>query len=138
MTIDAIYELFIWDESLTDELYEERVIKGVNEAKHCKYLFPFLQPIIPGESKTIWEPCSKVVAAKTDEELKPYLYLIFEWLQDMNWPGAWVIFERLSKMTFSTLKEELEYSKQRTEREKDTLWYKNLDDFEKNLLNNSK
>lgn len=32
---------------------------------------------------------------KSDEELEPYLISLFEWVQDMNWPGATLIFNRL-------------------------------------------
>ena len=111
MTLDEIYESFIWDASYTNEEYESKIAIGINEAKNYKYLYPFIQPLIPGKSKCIWEPCARIVALKSDEELKPYLYLLFEWLQDLNWPGAYVIFDRLLKMPFSLLENELKHCK---------------------------
>lgn len=131
MTIDDIYESFIWDESYTKEEYEAKIAIGINEAKKYKYLYPFIQPAIPEKRKCIWEPCAKVIALKTDEELKPYLYLLFEWFQDMNWPGAWTIFDRLAKMPFDMLEEEYIHSRKRAERDNDTLWLMALDDFKK-------
>ena len=80
MTLDEIYESFIWDASYTVEEYESKISVGINEAKKYKYLYPFIQPVIPEKSKSIWEPCAKVIALKSDEELKPYLCLLFEWL----------------------------------------------------------
>lgn len=131
MTLDEIYESFIWDQAYSDEEYEAKIAIGINEAKKYKYIYPFIQPVIPEISKCIWEPCAQVIALKTDEELKPYLFLLFKWLQDMNWPGAWTIFERLSKMPFSFLEKEYDYSKKRAEKENDTLWLMALDDFKK-------
>ncbi len=47
MTLDDIYELFMWDESYTEEEYNAREAIGIAEAKKYKYLYPFIQPIIP-------------------------------------------------------------------------------------------
>ena len=133
MTLDEIYESFIWEASYTDEEYESNISVGINEAKKFKYLYPFIQPVIPEKSKFIWEPCAKVVALKSDEELKPYLYLLFEWLQDLNWPGAYIIFERLLKMPYALLESELTYCKKRAEKENDELWLMALEDFNKQI-----
>lgn len=133
MTLDDIYESFIWDASYTIEEYETKVSIGINAAKDYKYLYPFIQPVLPENSKCIWEPCAQVIAQRTDRELKPYLFLLFEWLQDMNWPGAWTIFDRLSQMPFCLLEKEYAYSKQRAEKEKDTLWLAALEDFKKQI-----
>lgn len=129
MTLDEIYESFIWDSSYTDEEYESKISAGINEAKSYKYLYPFIQPIIPEGPKCIWEPCARVIALKTDDELKPYLPLLFEWLQDLNWPGAFTIFDRLLKMPYSLLKDDLNHCKLRAEEEKDKLWLMALEHF---------
>ena len=133
MTLDEIYESFIWDASYTDEEYESRIAVGINEAIKYKYLYPFIQPVIPEKSKSIWEPCARIITLKSDEELKPYLYLLFEWLQDLNWPGAYVIFDRLLKMPFVLLEGELNYCKRQAEKENDELWLINLEDFSKQI-----
>ena len=131
MTLDEIYESFFWDASYTNEEYEAKIAIGINEAKKYKYLYPFIQPAIPG--KIIWEPCARVIALKSDEELKPYLYLLFEWLQDLNWPGAYIVFDRLLKMPYALLESELDFCKIRAEKEKDELWLMALDDFSKQI-----
>lgn len=131
MTLDEIYESFFWDASYTNEEYEAKIAIGINEAKKYKYLYPFIQPAIPG--KIIWEPCARVIALKSDEELKPYLYLLFEWLQDLNWPGAYIVFDRLLKMPYALLESELDFCKIRAEKEKDELWLMALDDFSKQM-----
>lgn len=78
LNLDDIYELFIWNPAYTEEEYAEKVAIGINAAKEYKYIYPFIQPILPEIGKCIWEPCAKAVALKTDEELKPYLFLLFE------------------------------------------------------------
>ena len=133
MTLDEIYELFIWDELYTDEEYEARCAKGINEAKKYKYIYPFIQPVIPEKSKWIWEPCAKVVASKTDEELVPYLFLLLEWLKDINWPGAQIIFDRLTEIPFSILEGNYNLCKRQAEHENDTMWLMALKAFEKQV-----
>ena len=92
LTIDDIYDLFTWDASYSDEEYDERVERGIAEARKLRNIYPFIQPIVAGRnSKSAWEPCAKVVALKSDAELEDYLYLLLKWLQDMNWPGADII-----------------------------------------------
>ncbi len=135
MTLDEIYESFLWDPSYSNEEYEARIAVGINEAKKYKYLYPFIQPLIPEmRTSSIWEPCAQVIAQRSDEELKPYLPLLFEWLQDVNWPGAWTIFDRLAEMPFSLLEKDYSYSRQRAEKENDTLWLMALDDLKKRII----
>ena len=97
---------------------------------------PFIQPIIvpPEKSKSVWESCAKVISLKTDEELEPFLYLLFEWLQDMNWPGAYIIFDRLSEIPYSTLELSLNFSIEQAKRGNDELWSLALEDFKKKVL----
>jgi len=133
ITLDEIYESFIWDKSYSDEEYAAKVAVGINEGTKYKYIYPFIQPIIPEIGKALWEPCAKIVASKSDNELKPYLILLFEWLQDMNWPGAWTIFDRLLQIPFSDLEKEYDFCRNKAEREKDDLWLMALDDFKEQV-----
>lgn len=133
MTLDEIYESFIWDASYTHEEYESKIAVGINEAKKYKYLYPFIQPVIPVKSKVIWGPCARVIASKSDEELKPYLFLLLEWLQDVNWPGAYTIVDRLAEMPFSLIESEFNYCKRRAEKENDELWLYGLNELEEKL-----
>ena len=134
MTLDEIYDSFIWDKSYTNEEYEAKISVGINEAKNFKYLYPFIQPIIPG--KLIWEPCARVIALKSDDELEPYLGLLFEWLQDVNWPGAWTIYDRLLKMPFSMLEKTYDYYVRQAVRDSDDLWLSTLKDLKKEITSN--
>ena len=132
LTIDDIYDLFSWDASYSDEEYNARVERGLAEARKLRNIYPFIQPIIvPMEkSKSVWEPCAKVIALKSDEELKPFLCMLFEWLQDMNWPGADIIFNRLTRIPFSKLESDFQLSRKRAEAGDDEVWLEWLEEFE--------
>ena len=87
--IDTLFEML--DERKSIELQEE----AIREARKIKSLSIFMQPI---EYKLSWKNCAKVICEKTDEELNSYTYEMLEWLRDLNWPGAFLIMERLEKM----------------------------------------
>lgn len=71
--------------------------KGISLAKNIKTIIPFIQPLTPKYNKNVWGNCAVILAEKSDEELKPHLIELLEWLQDMNWPGAFRILDRLQK-----------------------------------------
>lgn len=93
-SIDELFEMISWNS--TEEIQQ----KGIAEAKKTKYLSVFIQPI---ESKSVWENCAKILSSKSDSELERYLPELFQWLQDMNWPGADIIYARLKKMPYSEI-----------------------------------
>ena len=71
--------------------------KGVSLAKNIKTIIPFIQPLTPRHNKNVWENCAVIISERSDEELKMHLVELLEWLQDMNWPGAFRILDRLQK-----------------------------------------
>jgi hypothetical protein len=87
--IDKIMDMLDWNESL--EIQE----KGRELAKNIRSINVFLQPGNPGNCKNVWDNCAKILAARSDETLKPYLIDMLEWLEDLNWPGALIILDRL-------------------------------------------
>ena len=128
LTIHDIYDLFAWDASFSNEEYNARVDRGIAEAGKLKNIYPFIQPIVAGRnSKSVWEPCAKVIALKSDEELDDYMYRLLEWLQDMNWPGAEIIFERLSQIPYAKIQDYVEFSIHRAKREQDEIWLDTLE-----------
>jgi len=115
-TIDELYEMLVWGSG--------REEKGIAQAQKMKNLYPFIQPLIlpPERSKAVWENCAKVIISKRDEELKPYLPLLFEWLKDLNWPGAMLIFDRLAQIPFANIKTEYEIKKLQAQKADDAGW----------------
>ena len=71
--------------------------KGIALARNTETILPFIQPLTPEHNKNVWENCAVIIAEKSDEKLRPYLAELLEWVQDMNWPGAFRIMDRLQK-----------------------------------------
>lgn len=92
--IDQIFRMLSWN---NDRQTQEQ---GIHEAKKIKNLSVLIQPI---ESKSIWENCANVLASKSDDELEIYFMDLFRWIQDMNWPGAEIIYDRLEEYHYKKL-----------------------------------
>ena len=95
--IRNIYELLQSDE-------EERVREGVQKADAVKNLSLLIMPPAP---PAVWEVCAQILAKKPDEELEPHLIELLKWLNDLNWPGALTIYERLIVFSGEKLRDPL-------------------------------
>lgn len=101
--------------------------KGISLASNSKDIFPFIQPLTPKHNKNVWENCAVIISQKSDEEIKPYLVELLEWLQDMNWPGALCILDRLRKFSDSnTIFEAINTCIQKAKENRDDVWNSNL------------
>ncbi len=65
--------------------------EGISLARNIETITPFIQPLTPQHNKNVWENCAVIISERSDEEIKPHLPEVLEWLQDMNWPGAFCI-----------------------------------------------
>ncbi len=94
------------------------------EAQQIKYLSVLFQPIPiqPMECKSVWENCAKVIASKSDETLERYVLKMFEWLQDMNHPGAEVIYNRLLEMPLERIAYSFQVSLNQSQALNDKSW----------------
>lgn len=90
--IDEIMSLISWERDATDQE------KGIEEAKDVENINVFLQPRNARFDKNVWENCAIILANREDEELTPYLFELLSWLQDMNWPGASCILDRINRL----------------------------------------
>ena len=90
--IDELFDMLSWDSD------EETQKKGIELAKNVKCYSVFLQPYGEDHSKDVWENCAKILSEYPDETLQYCTLELLEWLEDMNWPGAETIFERLLRM----------------------------------------
>lgn len=71
--------------------------RGRELAGEVKCLSIFMQPGDEGYCKNVWENCALILREKSDKVLRPYLFDLIEWLQDLTWPGALIILERLKE-----------------------------------------
>ena len=117
---DEFYERLSWGNP------EEVQKSAIEEAMSIKNLWLFIQPMVLPNSKAIWENCAKIIAQHSDNELEPYLSQIFEWLQDLNWPGAVIIHNRLLDMDEQMRTKQLAYSQKQAQAANDDEWLFNL------------
>ena len=136
-SIDEIYNLLMWDNQLSNDENKMKAQKGIDAAKQIKNLFPFIQPIIipPEKSKLVWEPCAKVVAMRSDEELLPYMFLLLEWVKDLNWPGALTIYDRITQIPYSSIEFAFKHTRIKAEQTNDSCWLAVLDDLHEDMVN---
>lgn len=89
VNIDYIMNLLDWN---NPERMQE---KGRSLAREVSCINVFLQPCDKKYNKNVWDNCALILSERSDEELRPYLDQLFRWLEDMNWPGAECIYQRL-------------------------------------------
>ena len=118
--IDEIFDMLSWN---SDKNIQK---KGIEEAKKIKHLSVLIQPM---ESKDIWENCAKVLAEKRNDELLPYTIELFKWLQDMNWPGAEIIYDRLKMFSFKAIEPQFDICLSLADKYGDISWKQVLMDF---------
>ena len=76
--IDVIMDMMSWDSD------KEEQKKGIELAKNIKCLDAFVQPNNNVHGKDVWENCALVLSAKSDNDLKPLVFDLLEWLEDIN------------------------------------------------------
>ncbi len=69
--------------------------EGRKLAKNIESLGAFIQPMSIHFNENVWENCALIISERTDRELLRYSGELFMWLQDLNWPGAKCVFDRL-------------------------------------------
>lgn len=91
--IDTIMYLIDWNRSEAEQQ------EGLRMAREVQCIRAFFQPSGPGYCKSVWENCATIICERSDEELMPHIYEMFAWLQDLNWPGALSILQRLLRFS---------------------------------------
>ena len=83
----------------------------------------------------MWDNCAKILAKRPDSDLEPYLYQLFEWLLDMNWPGAFCIWKRLLRYGKSDWYDKvLNACINKSKAIDEEIWLNNLLEFQKQRL----
>lgn len=121
MDVTEILDMIDWSMPL------EIQSKGVLLAKKVETIVPFIQPVTPKYNKNVWENCAVIISEKNDEKLKPHLVELLEWLQDMNWPGAFCILGRLQKyLDNNAIHSAINVCVEKAKELNDEVWEKNL------------
>ena len=124
LDIDTIMDMLDWGNP--EEVQQE----GRRQAQNIRCINAFIQPMNRRQGKNVWENCALILCEKSDIELRPYLVQLLEWLQDLNWPGALYIFNRVRSYSeeecFSSA---LDYSIRVAKLLNDEVWLNTLQDI---------
>lgn len=115
-SILEIYKMLRCYSSYGDQL------KGIKLARELDDLSLIILPSVDGESKYLWDNCARALYEISDERLEPYLSSLLEWLQDLRWPGALIILDRLRGFPPEIIKAPLQFSVQEAIDNKDGAW----------------
>lgn len=119
--INKILNKLDWNMPLEVQMEGRELAKGVDE------LLTFFQPVTTKYNKNVWENCALILEERNDEQLSPYLVQMLEWIQDMNWPGAFIILDRLnSYANMEDLSLALEFCMKKARMLQDEVWEENL------------
>ena len=88
--IEKIYKMLSWSSRFGDQL------QGIKLARNLEDLSLLILPYANGESKSMWENCARALYEISDDRLEKYLPKLLRWLEDLNWPGALIIQDRLT------------------------------------------
>ena len=91
--IDTIMYLINWNRSPAEQT------KGIQMAREVQCIRAFFRPCGPGYSKSVWSNCAIIICERSDDELIPHVFEMLAWLQDLNWPGAYTVLQRLLKFS---------------------------------------
>lgn len=109
--------------------------EGISLARNIETIIPFIQPLTPKHNKNVWENCAVIISERSDEEIKPHLPELLEWLQDMNWPGAFCILNRLKNYSDkNSILSAISICTQKAEECNDEVWEDNLLTLQRMLL----
>ena len=116
-----IMELIDWNKSTEAQDYGRKLARQVED------ISVFVQPLTPLYNKNVWQNCAIILSERKDDELEPYLGRLLEWLQDMTWPGAACIMERIIEFNNkSFLMNMVDLYLRKAEISNDQVWEENL------------
>ena len=87
--VKDILDMLDWNNS--DEVQS----RGIAMAQQLEDFSLLIRPVTKRHNKNVWDNCALIVCSKSDELLCPYAYRLLEWIQDLNWPGALAVLDRL-------------------------------------------
>ena len=132
----------MWMEHLSEDSApeeQEEAVRGLIEyvQNDERREMSFLQRIFLGGEEHVWtrHNAARVVVALDDDIIEYYAPLCLDWLWDPNWPGAEIIFDRLTVVRGSYIDAEIERALRVCERydrhPHPRMWAETLQDLQK-------
>jgi hypothetical protein len=118
--IDNLIEQLSWNG--TEERQRHAIDALVELVPHSE-LYKLMRP---GKAKDTWENAAEVIARYNRKFGQKEILGMFEWLQDINWPGASLIFKKLNSMSRHQISAPLEMAMCQAQRTNDQEWMEQL------------
>lgn len=115
--VNAVMDMLDWNNG------EDVQSQGITLARQMEDFSPFMRPVTQSYNKNVWDNCAVIVCSKTDAQLNPHAYRLLEWIQDLNWPGAWAVLDRLKCVQAGTgFLQAIDRAVAHCEKENDMIW----------------
>ncbi len=85
--------------------------------------------ILPDGRKDCWQNCAEILSRLPDRVIAPLAPRMLEWVQDVNWPGAFTIVERLRKLPPEMLTPGLDTARKSALEKMDAIWLEYLNEY---------
>ncbi|WP_312648924.1 DUF5071 domain-containing protein [Aminipila sp.] len=124
--IDTLLQKLSWDK---DTNIQQKAVKELIEIDE-KDIFKLIQP----KDKNHWDNAALVLKQIGYPRNKSAIPGLIEWLQDMNWPGAWTALETLQAIDIPILIPYIENALKKALQEDDEMWLMGLKELVINRL----
>lgn len=84
--------------------------------------FDYSKLILPNDDKSLWDNCARIIVNMNDDDFIKLLPEILEWLKDLNWPGAKIIFEKIESFSTDIIEKSVLYVLDKARKERDFVW----------------
>ena len=98
-----------------EDISEQDVIR-INET------YEDITPLFQHSGKDTWYGCAKVICYNSNEKLEKYIPSMLEWIEDMNWPGAETIFDKLKTFDYCVIKPYLDKAMFEASNKNNSIW----------------
>lgn len=118
---ENIFKNLSWNASLDCQK------KAINELASMDNLNPsaLIQPL----GKEYWENAARTLSKIGYPRIEEAIPGLFNWLQDLNWPGALIVMELLKSLPKETIIRHLEFAANEALSTDDDIWLINLSTF---------
>lgn len=119
--LDYVMNLLDWNKTADEQARGRYLAREIHDIRI------FMQPCNQLYNKNVWENCAKIISERGDDELAPHLVTLLEWLQDLTWPGAICVKDRLLRYSdISSFEAALDCCLRHAQETEDHIWENNL------------
>ena len=118
--IEKLIDDLDWNKPIEIQENAIKNLENISEKDLCKLIQP--------KSKYCWENAAKVINKIGYPKIKPIMPELFEWIKDLNWPGAVIIVDTLRNIEIGEINEFIKEALIKAELENDELWKSGIEE----------